>query len=350
MTDPTSQSPDAVVENLLRQRAWLLDQIARAADQKLKRGEANRAIPASLKRTLGLDAATASRCRAEMVSEGLLGTEREKRVESFHLTDRGRAYLEQHRQAIPALPARRGRGIAPPSNPDVQKFRVSYLLLQLLEADGQTRSQTEANKFGAIRDRLELNAATAKAIRHELAEQGFLTIVPHGRSEAYTLTAAGRLQLGTLAFDGDFEFKLKGRVLNELLEAAREAAREFTAAPAEGDRLPVTVPSEAVAPSAVQLEEAVLRAFDELLRERHTVAGMVPIHEVREEVRKQLGESAARHDVFDRAILGWWQAGRLRLVPITDGTKASLEQLQASIPGTGETLFFLESAHESVAR
>ena len=349
MTDPVSQSPDAVSEITVRQRAFLLDQIAQVTDAKLAKGDANRAIPAALKRELHLDAPTANRLRAEMVAEGLLAIESEKRREYFQLTDTGRAYLEQHRQHLPPSSQAGEKGIIPPSNENVRNFRSCYLLLQLLEADRYTLYQAEANKFGAFRDRLKLNAATAKAIRHELAVQGLLTIAKSNRFEAYTLTVEGRLKLGTLTFDNDFEFKLRGRILNDLLEAAKEAARDFTAAPVEADRQQVSVPSESV-PEPIQLEETILRAFDELLRERHAVTGMVPIHEVRDEVRKQLGEAAARHDVFDQAILACWQAGRIRLVPITDGTKASLEQLQASIPGIGETLFFLESVHEPVAR
>jgi predicted transcriptional regulator len=349
VTDLVSHSPDAVPEIAVRQRAFLLDQLVRVAGAKLSKGDANHAIPAAVKRELGLDAATANRLRAEMVAEGLLAMERPNRVESFQLTDPGRAYLEQHRHDVPPLPQGRGKGIVPPSNENVRQLRYSYLLLRLFQADRYTLSQAEANKFDALGKRLELNAATAKAIRHELAEQGLLIIARPNRSESYTLTAEGRLKLGTLAFDEDFVFKLRGRVLNDLLEAAKEAAREFTAPPTE-QRPPVVVAPETTAPNTVQLEAVILRAFEDLLRERHTVTGMVPIHEVRDEVRKQLGESAARHDVFDSAILACWQAGRVRLVPITDRSQVSLEQLQASIPGTGETLFFLESVHETIAR
>jgi hypothetical protein len=129
-------------------------------------------------------------------------------------------------------------------------------------------------------------------------------------------------------------------VLNDLLEAAREAAKQFGGAPK----------AEAAAPDPARLEQTILASFEELLRERHAVTGMVPIHEVRAGVRRQLGETAARHDVFDPAVHALRQAGRLRLIPITDGTQASPEQAQASIPGIGETLFFLETTREPVAR
>jgi predicted transcriptional regulator len=350
VTDPVLQSPAAILELPVRQRAFLLDQIAGAPCESLGKGAANRAIPAAAKRELELDTSNLNRLRSDMTAEGLLKTERANRIESYQLTDKGRAYLEQHRSSVPTLPTGRVGVVTPPSNDLVRKFRISYLLLQLLKAERHTLSQGEANRFDALGRRLELNAATARAIRHELAEQGLLAISKQNRFEAYTLTPEGRLQLGTLAFDDDFEFKIRGRVLNDLLEAAREAAKQFAGAPADTVKRDTGMPAEAVIPETSRLDEAILRAFEELLRERHTVTGMVPIHEVRAEVRKHLGETAARHDAFDPVILSLRQAGRLRLVPITDGTKASLEQLQASVPGIGETLFFLEAAYEPVAR
>jgi predicted transcriptional regulator len=338
MTDPAPQSPASAPELSTRQRAFLLDQIARAPGERLARGAANRAIPAAAKRDLDLNPPTLNRLRSEMVAEGLLKHERVNRVEHYLLTDTGRAYLEQHRVAVPTFAARRVGAVTPPSNDLVRKFRVSYLLLQLLRADRHTLRQAEANHFDALGKKLELNAATAMAVRHELAAQGLLTVVRHGRSEEYTLTPEGRLQLGTMAFDDDFEFKLRGRALNDLLEAAREAAKQFSGA------------KGAPVPDTAQLEKAILASFESILQERHSVTGMVPIHEVRAEVRGQLGDTAARHDIFDQAVLALRQAGRLRLIPITDGTRASAEQLQASIPGIGETLYFLEATREPVAR
>jgi predicted transcriptional regulator len=338
MTDPASQPAATVSELSVRQRAFLLDQIARAPGERLARGAANRAIPAAAKRDLGLDPATLNQIRSEMVAEGLLKQERVNRVELYQLTSEGRAYLAQNRAAMPTFSARRVGAVTPPSNDLVRKFRVSYLLLQLLKADRHTLRQAEANRFDALAKRLELNAATAVAVRRELADRGLLTVARHGRSEEYTLTPEGRLELGTLAFDDDFEFKLRGRALNDLLEAAREAAKQFAGA------------RGATARDAAHVEQAILDSFEALLRERHSVTGMVPIHQVRAEVHRQLGETAARHDIFDPAVLALRQAGRLRLIPITDGTKASPEQTQASIPGIGETLFFLEAAREPVAR
>jgi hypothetical protein len=67
---------------------------------------------------------------------------------------------------------------------------------------------------------------------------------------------------------------------------------------------------------------------------------------VRAEVRRRLGEAAGRHDHFDEVVLGLWRAKRLRLTPIADPGRATAEELQDAIPGVGETLFYLEPAHE----
>jgi hypothetical protein len=76
---------------------------------------------------------------------------------------------------------------------------------------------------------------------------------------------------------------------------------------------------------------------------------LVPIHEVRAEVLAQFGPAAARHDVFDEAVLGLWRAKQVRLTPIADRGKVTPQQLQDAIPGVGETLYYLEGAHESAA-
>jgi hypothetical protein len=138
-------------------------------------------------------------------------------------------------------------------------------------------------------------------------------------------------------------FRLPGKVLNDLLEAARDAARQFQP------------PIPAVQPAARhvserELEEAVVEIFHGLRRERHWTTGLVPIHQIRDAIRQRFGESAATHEIFDAAVLRLRDVGEFRLVPITNLSRASDLQLTGSIPGVGETLFFIEALHEPVAR
>lgn len=103
------------------------------------------------------------------------------------------------------------------------------------------------------------------------------------------------------------------------------------------------------AASPEELRHAILESFEELLREEHGVTRLVPIHQVREAIRKRLGSTSARHDHFDEAVLSLWRKKRLGIVPITDPSRATPEQLRDSIPGEGDTLYYLEVAHEPVS-
>ena len=156
----------------------------------------------------------------------------------------------------------------------------------------------------------------------------------------YKLTADGRAHLANTKFQADHEFRLTGVVIEALLDAAKEVGKQFEPSTQEAAR-PI---------QTGDLQRAIQDTFEELLRERHAVTGLVPIHEVRAELRRRLGDQAARHDTFDPLVIGMRQAGQFRLVPVTDLSRVSSDELQESIPGTGETLFFLEAARELAAR
>ena len=50
------------------------------------------------------------------------------------------------------------------------------------------------------------------------------------------------------------------------------------------------------------LSSAVLQAFEELHRQRHSSESMVPIHEIRAWIAEHIGPSYAGHDVLDDVI------------------------------------------------
>ena len=214
--------------------------------------------------------------------------------------------------------------------------RTGYLLLEVLKGPGQSLAQSDANDHldTYAREGLELNAATARHLLQELAVQGLLAKLGDGKSVRYALTPSGRVKVANAEFPPRRKFTLTGHTLNALLEAAREIGKQFAARGRTGRD-----------PDPAALERAVLAAFEELLRERHAVGGLVPIHEVRAEVRSRFGDPASRHDVFDEVVLHLWRAKKFRLTPIADHAKATPAQLGDAIPGVGETLFYLESAH-----
>jgi hypothetical protein len=244
---------------------------------------------------------------------------------------------------LPAVSRSSTRGqVVPPANDQVREYRTGYLLLEVLKAPQHTLADADAAEHldTYAREGLELNASTARHLWRDLAAQGLLAASGAGRAVRYTITPAGRVKLANADFPPGRKFSLTGQTLNALLEAAREVGKQFSPAPGE----------PAGRPARDELERAVLAAFEELHRERHAVTGLIPIHEVRAAVRDRLGAAAARHDVFDGAVRDLRRTGRLRLVPITDQSRASAGQLQDAIPGTGEVLFFMETAHEPAAR
>jgi predicted transcriptional regulator len=319
--------------------AFLLGQLAAQPAIPLSQAQANRKIPAAVRRDLEMPDLEANRVREALAAAGYLRMRRTGRSVTVELTDEGRQYL----QSLPRYtPPGSGRSpVRPPADARMARWRESYLLLQLLKAEHQTLPQREANQFDTLgRKYLELNAATARQLRRQFAAEGLLTVERDGRQERYTLTDRGRLHLGALELYEAAEFRLKGDVLNRLLEAAREAAKQFEATAAE----------PRASPPPARLTDAVWEAFQDLRREAHHRTGAVPIHEVRRHVRSTYGDEAARHDVLDEVILGLWRSGRIRLASLFDPGKATAEQLRDSIPGVGETLFYMEAAREPAVR
>ena len=82
--------------------------------------------------------------------------------------------------------------------------------------------------------------------------------------------------------------------------------------------------------------------FAELRRERHANTGLVPIHEVRSQIRQRHGEAAASHAVLDEVLKGLRRSRKLGLLSLSDRSRATSEQLHDSIVGVGETFFYLE--------
>lgn len=160
----------------------------------------------------------------------------------------------------------------------------------------------------------------------------------NGTEGEYTLTPKGLKYLAWLSFDGFTEVKIKGAALTALLSAARSSTAPATA-----------TPTPTGTPSAADLEAAVMDIFHRLLRERHANIRMVPIHEVRAEVRERFGEKAASREVFNELLLDMRRAKKVRLVSIDDRSRATEHQLKDSVFAVGETFFYLEAAHAQVS-
>jgi predicted transcriptional regulator len=222
-----------------QQRAHLLQQVKDSGSGKLTKGKANR-FPRIVTRELNLTSAVANAVREQLVQEGYLQVARKGGSEVFELTEAGQTYLQtlEHK---PLPTGKRGAEHEAEVSEEVRKYRRTFLLFQLFEAEGQTLDQTAVNRFREPgRKCLDLKAAVANTFRGQMIEEGLIEEQRQGRNVTYTLTPAGREELGAAASFPDVEMVINGRVLNELLEVAREAARQFQ--PSESEPEPAHRP------------------------------------------------------------------------------------------------------------
>jgi predicted transcriptional regulator len=334
-------SPPAALND--EQQAYLLHFLAQAPDGSMRHGEIRKKVELIAAGRIGLNPTLAMSGLERMVADGLVETFNKRGTTNYRLTERGRARLQSLEAHRPTA-SKTGGEYHPPANENIKREREACLLLGLLEAEGNTLTGGEANRLVARTPNLDLNPTTATKVREELAQRGLIGIERQGRTIKYTLTSAGRMALGNMKFSDDSQLTLKGRVLNDLMEAAREAAKEFERPSGSGSTTPSSRSSGSTSPD--QIERSVLEVFEELRREKYAMSGMVPIHEIRQGIRQRLGADAARHEVLDEVVQNMRRTGHLRLIPLTDHGNATPEQMQDSIPGTGETLFFVETAHE----
>jgi predicted transcriptional regulator len=214
------------------QQAYLLQQLKDAPGGKLPKGKANR-FPRGVTRELNLTPTVANELRERLVEIGYARTEKKGGSVNYELTPEGEAYLATLEQK-PLPDATR-----PPEGPvseEARRYRRTFLLFQLFEAEGQTLDQKAINRFREPgRKFLDLKAPAANQLRQHLVDEALIEEVQHGRNTFFRLTPAGREHLGGTAHFPAVELMINGNVLNELLEAAREAARQFEGFGIEGD-------------------------------------------------------------------------------------------------------------------
>jgi hypothetical protein len=322
-------SPDRLP---LLQQAYLLEQLAAAGEGSKPAAALNKKITAAARRELHLSAGVANTVRRDLAAKGYVKESKPGGKVAYCLTDPGRAYLAGLERPVVSGTTRRPGAIDEAAISDeVREAQKAFLLLQLLDAEGQTLARGEANKFkNAPHVSLGLKAGIANYRRAKLADQGYIRVTPARQTETYTLLPDGLDYLArNTTHLGHATFKLKGKTLNALAAAATESSFE-RGRPAD--------PTE--------LAEAVLAAFHELRRERHSRSGLVPIHEVRKIIADRFGPGTARHDVMDEVILELWRQQRLGLEAISDLAEASEQQLNDSIQGVHGTLFYLEAPRE----
>jgi hypothetical protein len=68
---------------------------------------------------------------------------------------------------------------------------------------------------------------------------------------------------------------------------------------------------------------------------------LIPIHEVRRLVAQDHGQDVASHPAFDPVLRRMWSEGIFELIAISDGRDATQQQIDDSIPGLNETIFYI---------
>lgn len=199
-----------------------------------------------------------------------------------------------------------------------------YLLLQAIEHPERGISKGDANRPTAWGRMLDLTTSVANRRRKELVDRGLLERMASGRQTFFRLTPAGMDYLRDhLLFPEIKTIRLSGTVLNEVFGQFRRER-------------------PAVAKTPSDLSNATLEVARELLRESFGHTRLVPIHELRRRMSETYGAEAARHDRLDTALQALQQQGDVRLIALTDLSRATADQLNQSIPGWNETFFYLE--------
>ena len=217
---------------------------------------------------------------------------------------------------------------------DLRAFQEAFLLLQILGEPERRIALGPANKALGNASNRSLGlakAGPANKLREALADEGLLVIekvrTPKGgNTKEFVLTDAGLARLHELPqYPG--ELRIPGRAIDRLRVSLLERS-EVSRVLQEGS-------------STENIAEVVMEVVESLHRERHWESGMIPIHEVREQVRARL-PAFSNHANLDPVIKGLWKQERIGLVPISDKSTASERQLRDSIPGVGQILFYAE--------
>ncbi len=331
--------------------AYLLDIVARAKNRTIPQADIERGVgKLPTLKELERDFPDVARLRgqgsfllnppatrhtlAELVGQHYLETVGTDDVTAYTLTAAGAERLKDLRQEFPVLPPlgkpTKATGAA------MQEQWEAFVLLHLLNAPDQTADAGRVYAASYPKGS-KLNHATAWKVRGELTAAKCVAVTGSGDTAAYSLTDAGKTRLAGLSFDAFPDVKLTGLALTALLAAARGGVKGV---PTPATATPTTKPTS----TAADLEAAVMEIFGRLLRERHANIRMVPIHEVRAEIRERFGERAASHEVFDELLLDLRQAKRIRMVPISDPSRVSPVEMRDSIKSSVGTLFYLETA------
>lgn len=251
-------------------------------------------------------------------------------------------------------------GPAPEINEVNLPFQKAFVLLQLFCAKDESRSLSRSELHKKLASKLAERALlfsrmsgdtpilsdrpTMDLVIQQLVFSKHVKEQKQGQGARYTLSETGQGWLVATDQHPTLEVRLKGKQLNALREAIRDA--DPVTPPEPHEQPAMSAPPEMASPHAELTVEAVEAAFEELRRERFARNGIVPVFELRRFVSARHGTSAASHAILDPLLKQMRREKRFRLIAIGDLSEATTDQLDDSVPGEHETFFYLESAHE----
>jgi predicted transcriptional regulator len=302
-------------------------------------------------------------CRRLSANDADVRAAKEQLVQQGHVTEQKGAYRltptgEEHLQSLEPAP--------PETNPKLFSYQQAFVLLKFFLAEEQTLTQAKLEQqlrtqdavryleFGSLPAEAKANARPEADtpligwVLKSLVGRGALERRPAGNTVKYRLTEDGEDLLGASEQYPGIPFRLTGKEFSKLIETIQRSSARLARgeAPASAQTTAAHPPPEHRPVPPPLTAAAVLREIDELLREKHSRTGMVPIHELRRAVAAKYGPEASRHENLDPLLKQLRRDGRARLIAIGDRSRVTPEQLDDSIPGENETFFYVEAAHE----
>ncbi len=283
----------------------------------------------------GADQALAGLIEAELlaVSGGAKDGPHPRSKASYRLTDKGKESLR---------PAR------PDLSDELLQAQEAFILLQVFRASEQKLTRSKLNEklktkaaIGNLEFQIKEEPATIDFHLATLVENGNLVETRQGNSVGYSLEQGqGTSALAAARQHEAVTFTMTGATLNALLASARQASPGPT-------RLEDSPPPEEIAPltrpttSSTVGPEDIAKYIDLLQADAYAGKDLIPIHAVRRLVAEYHGNEAAGHPTFDPLVKRMRSEGQLRLIAISDNRDATQKELDDSIPGMNEIIFFI---------
>lgn len=323
-----------------RLKCLVLMELAAAGDKRLVTKEIAAPLNAAMQKSLGLAKAMVAPAISYLVLQNWVDqqetgkTGKDEKL-SYHLTERGTHELanipEPTKALFPHLKA---------PTPEMKKFVLMEMLAagdrRLLTAEIEKILAKPAGKqLGLLKQMaapLMVSLGREKLVQEEVAERSGKT--------SFQLTEHGKTELAKGGQHPGAMFNLSGQTINELLGYAGAVAGGNVTIPAQ----PLAHADHASKPHhqpAQVSDDTLIDEARELLREKHGHTGLVPIFELRRRIKAKFGDLPASHAELDGRLKRLRREYRLRLVSISDRSRATAEELSESVPGEEEMFFYV---------